>query len=192
MFFIRRSFKDNAIYKWVLQSYLDYLVSNVFSIEFYIEGAGPARASCSPRFGLCLPRRLLETGKSEDLYPIPTSIAYDQIQDVDSYAAEQRGAEKEAEPRVGAGCDAPAPATVRRHLHPFGEAVSVAKELSRRESATEGDIDLQKLAFEVMVRINRVTPITAASLVTTTLLALQTVPPRSARSSPSSTSWSPR
>ncbi len=176
VFFIRRSFKDNAIYRWVLQSYLDYLVSKRFSIEFYIEG-GRSRSGklLPPRFGLLA--YLVDSwrrGKSEDMYLIPTSIAYDQIQDVDSYAAEQRGAEKKAE---SLGWALGAMRQLRRRYGDiyirFGEPVSVAKELSGAESATEGDIDLQKLAFEVMVRINRVTPITAASLVTTTLLALQ-------------------
>ena len=33
-------------------------------------------------------------GKSEDVYLIPVAIAYDQIQDVGSYVAEQRGGAK--------------------------------------------------------------------------------------------------
>ncbi len=176
VFFIRRSFKDNAIYKWVLQSYLDYLVEKRFSIEFYIEG-GRSRSGklLPPRFGLLA--YLIDSwrrGKSEDIYLIPTSIAYDQIQDVGSYAAEQRGGEKRAE---SLGWALGAMRQLRRHYGDiyirFGEPVSVSKELAGAEETAEGDIDLQKLAFEVMVRINRVTPITAASLVTTTLLALQ-------------------
>jgi glycerol-3-phosphate O-acyltransferase len=176
VFFIRRSFKDNAIYKWVLQSYLDYLVEKRFSIEFYIEG-GRSRSGklLPPRFGMLA--YLVDSwrrGKSEDIYLIPTSIAYDQIQDVGSYAAEQRGAEKRAE---SFGWALGAMRQLRRRYGDiyirFGEPVSVAKELSGAEETAEGGIDLQKLAFEVMVRINRVTPITAASLVTTTLLALQ-------------------
>ena len=113
-------------------------------------------------------------GKSEDIYLIPTSIAYDQIQDVGTYAAEQRGAEKKAE---SLGWALSAMRQLRRRYGDiyirFGEPVSVAKELSGAEQTAEGDIDLRKLAFEVMVRINRVTPVTAASLVTTTLLSLQ-------------------
>ena len=147
-----------------LQSYSRLPGFQRFSIEFYIEGAGPARASCSRCFGLLrLPRRLLETGKSEDLYLIPTSIAYDQIQDVDSYA-EQRG--RRRGPKASGGrwvrCASSGDGTATS-TSGWRKPVSVAKELSSAESAAEGDIDLQKLAFEVMVRINRVTPITAAS-----------------------------
>ena len=38
VFFIRRSFKDNVLYKFVLRSYLDYLVENRFPLEWYMEG----------------------------------------------------------------------------------------------------------------------------------------------------------
>ena len=36
-------------------------------------------------------------GKSEDVYLIPVAIAYDQIQDVGDYVAEQRGGAKQRE-----------------------------------------------------------------------------------------------
>ena len=140
VFFIRRSFKDNAIYKWVLQSYLDYLVEKRFSIEFYIEG-GRSRSGklLPPRFGLLA--YLVDSwrrGKSEDIYLIPTSIAYDQIQDVGTYAAEQRGAEKKAE---SLGWALSAMRQLRRRYGDiyirFGEPVSVAKELSGAEQTAE-------------------------------------------------------
>jgi len=34
-FFIRRTFRDNAIYKFVLQHYIDYLIEKRFSLEWY-------------------------------------------------------------------------------------------------------------------------------------------------------------
>ena len=53
IFFIRRSFKDNAVYKFVLRQYIDYLVEKRFSLEWYIEG-GRSRSGklLPPRFGL--------------------------------------------------------------------------------------------------------------------------------------------
>ncbi len=38
VFFIRRSFKDNPVYKFVLRQYIDYLIEKRFSLEWYIEG----------------------------------------------------------------------------------------------------------------------------------------------------------
>ncbi|MEN8240043.1 MAG: 1-acyl-sn-glycerol-3-phosphate acyltransferase, partial [Actinomycetota bacterium] len=38
IFFIRRSFKDNEPYKFVLRQYLDYLLEKRFTLEWFIEG----------------------------------------------------------------------------------------------------------------------------------------------------------
>src|SRR5204863_526827 len=46
IFFIRRSFKDNEVYKFVLHHYLDYLVEKRFPLEWYIEGTR-SRSGCS-------------------------------------------------------------------------------------------------------------------------------------------------
>jgi glycerol-3-phosphate O-acyltransferase len=114
-------------------------------------------------------------GKSDDVVLLPVSIAYDQITDVGDYAAEQRGAKKERESfRWFLGI-------VRRlrgsygaiHIR-FGEPVSLAKTLGHgpgvEESREEESLEVQKLAFEVCVRINRATPITPTSLVALALL----------------------
>ncbi len=178
IFFIRRTFKDNPVYKFVLQQYVDYLIEKRFSLEWYLEG-GRSRSGklLPPRFGLFA--NVVDAylrGKSEDVYLIPVSIAYEQIGDVGDYVAEQRGAEKETESfswLVG---------FVRRlrrkqgdiHIR-FGapvsmrEAVGSARSLGAVE-ADEKSLTVQKVAFETAVRINRVTPITPTSLVTTSLL----------------------
>src|SRR5262245_19944234 len=99
VFFIRRTFKDNPVYKFVLQQYIDYLVEKRFSLEWYLEG-GRSRSGklLPPRFGLLA--NVVDAyrrGKSEDVILIPVAIAYDQIQDVGSYTAEQHGAAKQKE-----------------------------------------------------------------------------------------------
>ncbi len=174
VFFIRRSFKDDPVYKFVLQHYIDYLVEKRFTLEWYVEG-GRSRTGklLPPRFGmLAYVVDAYRRGKAEDVMLVPVSIAYDQIQDVGEYAAEQGGAPKQRESfswfvrlirRLG-----------RRYggIHiRFGEPLSLAKALGRTAPATEPDPDEQslavrKLAFEVCVRINRATPITPCSLVT--------------------------
>jgi glycerol-3-phosphate O-acyltransferase len=178
IFFIRRSFKDNHAYRFTLQRYLDYLLEKRFPLEWYMEGGrsrnGKLRA---PKYGiLSYVADSWRRGSCEDVYLIPTSIAYDQIQDVFAYADEQRGGAKEKESfswmvRVLR--------TLRRrygriHMN-FGEPVSLASALRRYEPGTEPDpeeanLEVQKLAFEVAVRINRATPITPISLVTIAML----------------------
>jgi len=178
VFFIRRSFKNAPIYKHVLRSYIDYLVEKRFSLEWYIEG-GRSRSGklLPPRFGLlAYVVDAYRRGRSEDVFLIPVSIAYDQIQDVGSYAAEQRGARKE---RESFGWFVRFVRGLRRrygqiHIR-FGEPLSLQQQIGPPEPDSEPDpdeqdIELQKIAFEVSVRINRVTPITPTSLVTLSLL----------------------
>src|SRR5262249_57533399 len=92
VFFIRRSFKDNDVYKFVLRQYIDYLIEKRFPLEWYIEG-GRSRSGklLPPRFGLlAYVVDAYRRGKSDDVLLVPVSIAYDQIQDVAGYAAEER------------------------------------------------------------------------------------------------------
>jgi glycerol-3-phosphate O-acyltransferase len=178
VFFIRRTFKDNPVYKFVLQQYIDYLIEKRFSLEWYLEG-GRSRSGklLPPRFGLFA--NVVDAyrrGKSEDVYLIPVSIAYEQIQDVGEYVAEQRGADKERESfRWFLGM-------VRRlrqdfgeiHIR-FGEPLSLSRALGPSTPAAESNpdernLEVQKVAFEVAVRINKATPITPTSLLTLALL----------------------
>jgi glycerol-3-phosphate O-acyltransferase len=175
VFFIRRSFKDNPLYKLVLRAYLDYLVEKRFPLEWYMEGG-------RSRSGKLLPPRLgllsyvvdsMRRGKAEDLQLIPVSIAYDQIHDVPDYAREVQGKDKE---RESLGWLLRAVRSLRRrygdiHIR-FGEPVSARAMLGTAEETDEGSVDLQKLAFEVMYRIGQVTPITPIALVSLALLAL--------------------
>ncbi len=176
VFFIRRAFQDNPIYRFVIRQYVDYLVEKRFSLEWYIEG-GRSRTGklLPPRYGmLAYVVDAWRRGRAEDVWLVPVSIAYDQIQDVQDYAAEQRGLPKQKESlgwfirlvrsfqrRLGA-----------IHLS-FGEPLSLRGTLGpagNDRPPTEESLEVQKLAFEVAVRINRVTPVTDVSLVTLALL----------------------
>src|SRR5206468_2421870 len=99
IFFIRRSFKDNEVYKFVLHQYIDYLVEKRFPLEWYIEGTRSRSGKLMPpRFGLlAYVVDAYRRGRSEDVFLVPVSIAYDQIQDVAGYAAEERGGRKRPE-----------------------------------------------------------------------------------------------
>jgi glycerol-3-phosphate O-acyltransferase len=179
VFFIRRSFKDDEVYKLVLHSYIDYLVEKRFSLEWYIEG-GRSRSGklLPPRFGLlAYVVDAYRRGRSDDVFLIPVSIAYDQIQDVGDYVAEQRGAAKQ---REGFGWFVKLVRRIQRegriHIR-FGEPLSLAKALGPPDPCAEPNPDeeslaLQKIAFDVCVRINEATPITPASLVTLALLGV--------------------
>jgi len=178
VFFIRRTFKDDAVYKFVLRNYVDYLIEKRFPLEWYIEG-GRSRSGklLPPRFGLlAYVVDAYRRGRSEDVHLIPVAIAYDQIQDVGDYTAEQRGAAKQ---RESFGWFLRVVRQLRRRYGAinirFGDPVSLAQAMGPSNPDAEPDTDeqslaIQKLAFEVSDRINRVTPITPTSLVTLALL----------------------
>jgi len=178
IFFIRRSFKDNEPYKFVLKQYVDYLLAKRFPLEWYLEG-GRSRSGKlrEPKYGmLSYVTDSWRRGSCDDVILVPTSIAYDQIQDVGAHAAEQRGEAKEKE---SFGWMVRVLRSLRRRYGRiyvnFGEPISLAAALERYEQGTEPDpeeshLEVAKLAFEVAVRINRVTPITPISLVTLALL----------------------
>lgn len=174
VFFIRRSFKDNELYKYVVKTYLDYLIERRFPLEWYMEG-GRSRSGKlrPPRLGMLA--WLIDSfnrGKADDISLLPISIAYDQIQDVASYAAEASGAPKEAESFSWALRFI---ANLRRrygdiHIR-FAEPISLAASLASADLDDDDPIEVQKLAFEVMYRISTVTPVTPTAVLATVLLA---------------------
>ena len=179
VFFIRRTFRDNPVYKYVLRSYLHYLLEKRFSLEWYIEG-GRSRTGkmLAPRYGLLgYAAEAVAAGKAEDVYLIPTAIGYDQIFEAGAYAAEQQGMAKQKENLawMAAGVKRLRKRHGAIHLR-FGEPLSLRRALGDPAPAAgpARNLAVQKTAFEVCVRINRVTPVTPASLVTGTLLTAGT------------------
>ena len=176
IFFIRREFKENEPYKFVLRQYIDYLVEKRFPLEWYIEGGRSRTGKLRPpRFGMlsyvvdAYMRDLVD-----DVILIPISIAYDQISDVAAHAAEQQGQKKEEE---SATWLVQTLRNVRRkyglvYLR-FGETISLAETVEQGIdlAAEDGRLVVPKIAFEVSKRINDATPITPVSLVTLALLS---------------------
>jgi glycerol-3-phosphate O-acyltransferase len=178
VFFIRRSFKDNAVYRFVLKQYLDYLLSKRFPLEWFIEG-GRSRSGKlrEPRFGMLgYVADSYRRGSCDEAVVVPVAIAYDQIHDMEAYTTEQRGGVKEKESlswlirAVNSMRRRYGRITVR-----FGEPIYFSEWLSEYDKGGTGDpdatgLEVQKLAFEVGARINRATPMTPISLVALALL----------------------
>lgn len=173
VFFIRRSFKDNELYKFVVKTYLDYLIERRFPLEWYLEGGRSRSGKLRPaKLGiLAWVVDSFRRGKSDDIALLPISIAYDQIQDVDAYATEASGGAKEKESFSWA---LKFITSLRRRygdIHiSFAEPIYLAAELAGADLTDEDPIEIQKLAFEVMYRISSVTPITPTAVVSIVLL----------------------
>jgi glycerol-3-phosphate O-acyltransferase len=177
--FIRRSFGNDEIYKLAVREYLGFLLAKRFNLEWYMEGGRSRTGKLRPpRYGaLAYVAEAVARGQAKDACLVPVAITYDQLREVSAMAAEQAGAAKRPE---GLGWLA---AYARGQLARIGNVyVRFAEPISLRAAlppdGPDGDEDawrlaLQKVAFEVAVRINRVTPVTATALVTLALLGVR-------------------
>lgn len=176
--FIRRSFGDDEIYKLAVREYFAFLLSKRFNMEWYMEGGRSRTGKLRPpRYGLLANvAEAVEQGRAEDVYLVPVSITYDQLREVTAMAAEQVGAPKKGEGLAWLARYA------RAQLSPIGSAyvrfadpISLKGALPPESSADAATrrLALQKVAFEVSVGINRVTPVVATALVTLALLGVR-------------------
>jgi glycerol-3-phosphate O-acyltransferase len=178
--FIRRNIGDNALYKYVLKEYVGYLVEKRFNLSWSIEGTRSRTGKMlPPKLGLLayVAKAYLE-GRSDDILLQPVSISFDQLHETAEYATYARGGEKTAEGLswlytfVKAQGERnfgkiyvrfPEPVSMRQHLGPPQGPVA--------EDPAATRLALQKMAFEVAWRIQRVTPISATGLVSALLLS---------------------
>ncbi|MFK7974853.1 MAG: glycerol-3-phosphate 1-O-acyltransferase [Halioglobus sp.] len=166
--FIKRSFQDNELYKITLRHYVGYLMEKRFPMNWSFEGTRSRMGKLMPpRYGLL--KYVLEACHSTDaqnIHIIPISISYDLIRDVEEYATEQTGRGKGAESlRWFVGY-------VRSLARPMGKVYMDIGEpvVLPKAPDPEDSLALSKIAFEVAVQANQVTPITFPSLVTMSLL----------------------
>ena len=116
--------------------------------------------------------------RCDDFLLQPVSIVYDELLDVEEHARSATGAAKTPESlgRLITYARAQRSRYSRGDIHvSFGEPISVREHLTHElEAAVDAGeteaLPLQKLAFEVAVRINTVTPITPPALITMALL----------------------
>lgn len=102
-FFIRRSFRGNALYTAVLREYLHTLITRNTPIEYFIEG-GRSRSGrlLPPKMGLLamtVHSQLRKTNKP--VVFIPTFIGYERIMEGGTYIGELKGKPKESESLMG-------------------------------------------------------------------------------------------
>ena len=172
--FIRRSFRDDEVYKLALREYMRYLVASGADLEWYMEGGRSRTGKLRPpRYGLLgYLVEAMESGAAEDIVLVPVSTTYDQLQEVATMAGEEAGAAKSKE---GFGWLAGYVQAQNRKLGKayvrFGEPFSL-RQAHRREDNQPCRWTLDKIAFEIFQRINRVTPVTAPALVTLALLSV--------------------
>jgi glycerol-3-phosphate O-acyltransferase len=173
--FIRRTVRDDPVYRFALRQYLGELVAAQADFGWSIEGGRTRTGKLRPpRYGLL--RYLADAvGESDpgEVLLVPVSIVYDDLPEVEAMAAEARGAGKRPEDirwliefagrqrRGGGGA----------YLD-FGEPLALADRLTELASEETGrGHEVERVALDVCHRINRVTPVLPGAVVTIALLA---------------------
>lgn len=184
-YFIRRTFEGNPLYKTVFRKYLEYLIREGYTQEFFIEG-GRSRTGkiLTPKLGmLSAIVNVFVDGVRRDLYLVPVSIHYGRIVEEEAYKQELLGGQKEQE-SFGALLKA------RRVLRQkygtvyvsFAEPISLDAALGERrgrfqQAVADPAIEdekrhfIQKLGFRILREVNGAAVAGATSVSSTVLLA---------------------
>ncbi len=188
--FIRRSFGDDEMYKAVVEEYFAYLLSKRFNMEWYFEGGRTRTGKLRPpRYGLLnYLAKAVRSGRVDDALLIPVSITYERLNELGAIADEQLGAKKQPEGLAWMAKYIRSQQNSAGHVYVrFGQPLSARDRLTAHGdvmvgSDTEptdipaeerGRLAVQKVAFEVAVAINRITPIAANALATLALLGVR-------------------
>ena len=175
--FLRRTFKEDDVYKLVLRHFIDYLVAKRVPLSWSIEGTRSRTGKLMPpKLGLI--QWVVDSYKRascEDALLVPVAISFDQIPEIDDYIAMQRGIPKRKETlKWFVDYIAGMKAKYGKIYVRFAEPVALSDSVSVSEAMLHDDADraqIQKLAFEVCSRIENAKPINPTDLVTLVLLA---------------------
>jgi glycerol-3-phosphate O-acyltransferase len=147
--FIRRSFKDDDLYKKVLKNYVHELMEDGNPIEVFIE-AGRSRHGrvCKPRLGFLsmFLDYATSSGDSKDVLIVPISLDYDKVLEVNDYSNQLLGKKKKKESLWGLLCSVSKLFFLRcGHAYVrFGEPISVKNSFSIEKTAHLVSCQLQK------------------------------------------------
>ena len=176
--FIRRSFKENSIYKAALRHFIASLVKEGADFMWSIEGTRSRTGKLVwPKVGILKYIREAEETLEQKVKYVPVSIVYDLIPDVEEMMREARGKKKSPESlkwfldyvrKMG---DNFGKVSIR-----FGEPVAINAENSV-EIINDGKFTspdsrrLSRFSLELVHKINQVTPVTTTSLICISLLS---------------------
>ncbi|MFC4763359.1 glycerol-3-phosphate 1-O-acyltransferase PlsB [Dyella koreensis] len=185
-FFLRRSFKGNALYSVVFNEYLAQLIDRGVPIEYFIEG-GRSRTGrlLAPRAGMLAMtvRAFLRAPRRPVLFQ-PVYIGYEKLMEGKSYAGELSGKPKEKESLIGLlrGLKV----LRQRYGHValnFGEPIELnplldAASADWRAATTDPDAKpewlgrvVDDLADKIQININRAADVNPINLIALALLA---------------------
>ena len=177
LIFIRRSFKDDLIYKAALRHYISTIIDKGDHLTWNIEGTRSRTGKIIyPKMGILKYIKEGELQSSKSIKYVPVSIVYDLIPDVKEMTEEGKGQEKKAENVKEAvnyikklGND------YGRAAIRFGDPVEIEEDQQAiipdmEEDSYADKNTLPRFAFELIHKTNAITPVTTVSLVCHVLL----------------------
>jgi putative phosphoserine phosphatase/1-acylglycerol-3-phosphate O-acyltransferase len=176
LIFIRRSFKDNPVYKATLKHFISSCVKEKAHFMWAIEGTRSRTGKLVwPKMGILKYIMEAEEGIKEKVSYVPVSIVYDLIPDVEDMTQEGRGKEKKPESlswglnyiknlgeklgKISLRVGQPVPINDTR--------VNISEEQLR----LTGQGNISRFALDIANKINNITPVTTVSLICISLLS---------------------
>jgi len=177
LIFIRRSFKDNIIYKATLRFYISSLIENGNHLTWNIEGTRSRTGKIVyPQMGILKYMMEAEKCSKQNIKYVPVSIVYDLIPDVKEMTEEGKGKKKNSENILELYN------YIKKLGNEFGKAAirfGDPVEINEKHNAIIPDMEedsyankntLPRFAFELIHKANMITPVTTVSLVCNVLL----------------------
>ncbi len=182
-FFMRRSFKGNALYSTVFKEYVHTLMQRAVPIEYFIEG-GRSRSGrlLPPKLGMLamtVSSYLREPAKP--VVFIPTYISYERIMEGATYVGELKGKPKESENLLALMKTAK---KIERifgtvhlsfgeplHLSHFMEKFSVNAQDDSSQNTEKTHAMIQNIGVKIMQNINKSAVVNPVSLLALVLLS---------------------
>ncbi len=177
MIFIRRNFKEDAVYKATLRHFITHLIDSGHHFTWNIEGTRSRTGKLVwPKMGILKYIMDGEKDSNREFKYIPVSIVYDLIPDVKEMTEQAKGKNKNSE-SIGVAIN-----YIKKLGDQFGRAAIRFGDPVESEGRHQAIIpnqeedsyldknQLPRFAFEVIHRINFITPVTTVSLVCHILL----------------------
>jgi glycerol-3-phosphate O-acyltransferase len=185
-FYLRRSFKDNALYAAVFDQYLSLNLAKGVSIEYFIEGGrsrtGRLLSGKAGMLAMTVRSFLRDTGRP--LVFVPVYFGYERLIEGDSYVSELSGRPKKKETLVGL---LKSLRTLRSRFGKvyvnFGEPINLTDMLDkqnptwREDSRSESERPeweqafIQSLADRILIGVNRAAAVNAVNILATVMLS---------------------
>ncbi|MEM7104705.1 MAG: HAD-IB family hydrolase [Bacteroidota bacterium] len=183
LIFIRRSFKDNHVYKATLRHYIATLLDQKASFMWAIEGTRSRTGKLVwPKMGILKYIMEGEQDTSHKVKYVPVSLVYDLIPDVKEMTKEGRGKNKKPESLLWfINYFRKMNDKLGRISLRFGDPVDISDEGTvnipiKQNNLGDGQSSIPLLAFELVHSINRITPVTTTSLICNALLSKYSLP----------------